>query len=59
VAPRATTLGLAEGRVDPAMNENNAKQVMPERGARVDAAQAQIIAGKLKVSDYTLANRCR
>jgi hypothetical protein len=32
---------------------------MPEMGARVDAAQAQIIAGKLKVSNYTVANRCR
>jgi basic membrane protein A len=59
VAPGATTLGLAKGGVDLAMNENNAKQVVPEMGARVDAAQAQIIAGRLKVSDYTVANRCR
>jgi basic membrane protein A len=59
VARGVTALGLAEGGVDLPMDQHNAKLVTPAMRARIDAAQAQIIAGRLKVIDHTLANRCR
>jgi basic membrane protein A len=51
--PGVQSLGLAEGGVDYAMDENNAKLVTPEMLARVEAAKAAIITGTLKVTDYT------
>jgi len=59
VVPGVTALGLAEGGVDLAMDEHNAKLVTPSMRAKIDAARAQVIAGKLKVIDYTVANSCR
>jgi len=59
VVPGVTALGLAEGGVDLAMDEHNAKLVTPAMRATIDAARAQIIAGKLRVIDYTVANSCR
>ena len=59
VRPGITALGLKEGGVDYAMDEYNAKLVTPEMRKRVDAAKADIIAGKLKVVDYTVANACK
>ncbi len=58
VRPGVTALGLAEGGVDLAMDENNAALVTPAMQSRLSAARADIIAGKLKVVDYTSANRC-
>jgi basic membrane protein A and related proteins len=59
VKPGVTALGLKEGALDYAMDEHNAKLVTPAMKARVEAARADIIAGKLKVTDFTVANACR
>ena len=53
-----TSLGLKEGGVDYALDKNNEKLVTPEMKAKVDAAKADIIAGKIKVVDYMAANKC-
>ena len=53
-----TSLGLKEGGGDIAMDQHNAKLVTPEMKAKVDAAKADIISGKIKVTDYMAANRC-
>jgi basic membrane protein A len=57
--PGLTILGLAEGGVDYAMDDNNAKLVSADMKAKVDAAKADIISGKLKVVDYMAANACK
>ena len=57
--PGLTILGLAEGGVDYAMDDNNAKLVTADMKAKVDAAKADIISGKLKVVDYMAANACK
>jgi len=59
VVPGVTALGLKEGGVDVAMDEHNARLVPPEMKRAVDAARGDIIAGRLKVIDYTVANACR
>lgn len=57
--PGVTVLGLKEGGVDVAMDSYNAKLVTPEMKARVDAARADIIAGKIKVVDYMADGSCK
>lgn len=59
IHPGVTALGLKEGALDYALDEHNAKLVTPEMKRRVEAAKAEIIAGRLKVIDYTAANRCQ
>jgi basic membrane protein A and related proteins len=59
VQPGVTALGLKEGGVDLAMDEHNAKLVTPAMHAKLDAARADIVSGKLQVIDYTTAMRCR
>jgi basic membrane protein A len=59
IQPGVTALGLKEGGVDLAMDEHNARLVTPPMRARLDAARAEIVSGKLKVVDYTLALACR
>ena len=54
-----TVLGLKEGGVDYAMDDNNAKLVSADMKAKVDAAKADIIAGKIKVADYMADNACK
>lgn len=56
--PGMTALGLKEGGVDVAIDEDNAKLVNAAMKAKVDAARADIIAGKIKVIDYMAANSC-
>ena len=56
--PGVTSLGLKEGGVDVALDEHNAKLVTTAMKAKVDAARADIIGGKLKVVDYMAANKC-
>ena len=53
-----TALGLKEGGVDVAMDQHNAKLVTADMKAKVDAARADIISGKIKVIDYMAANKC-
>jgi basic membrane protein A and related proteins len=52
-------LGLKEGGVDYALDEHNAKLVSAEMKAKVDAAKADIVAGKIKVADYMADNSCK
>jgi len=58
VQPGVTALGLKEGGLDLAFDDNNAKLVTPEMRRRVDAAKADIVAGRIKVIDYTAASSC-
>jgi basic membrane protein A and related proteins len=51
-------LGLKDGGVDYAMDDNNAKLVTPEMKAAVEAAKADIIAGKIQVHNYMSDNAC-
>jgi basic membrane protein A len=53
------SLGLKEGGVDYAMDENNAPLVTAQMQRRVDAAKAAIVAGSLPVADYAGGVGCR
>jgi basic membrane protein A len=57
--PGVTVLGLKEGGVDYALDDNNAKLVTADMKKKVDAAKADIIAGKIKVADYMADNACK
>ena len=59
VKPGVSALGLAEGGVDYAMDEHNARLVSAAMKRQVDAAKADIISGKIKVIDYMTANGCK
>ncbi|GAB4043233.1 MAG: BMP family ABC transporter substrate-binding protein [Rubrivivax sp.] len=59
VVPGVSSLGLKEGALELAIDEHNAKLVTPAMRARLEAARADIVAGRLKVIDYTVANACR
>ena len=53
-----SSLGLAEGGVDYAMDDNNKDLVTEEMKAAVEAAKADIISGKVTVHDYMSDNAC-
>jgi basic membrane protein A len=53
------SLGLKEGGVDWALDQYNEKLVTPEMKAKVEAAKADIIAGKITVVDYMSNNSCK
>jgi basic membrane protein A len=59
VKPGVQALGLKEGGVDYALDQHNAKLVGAEMKAKVDAAKADIIAGRISVIDYMAANACK
>ncbi|HVU16443.1 MAG TPA: BMP family ABC transporter substrate-binding protein [Candidatus Didemnitutus sp.] len=50
--PGQTVLGLAEEGVDYSYDEYNKSVLTPEIKAKLDQAKADIIAGKIKVSEY-------
>ena len=52
-------LGLAEGGVDWAQDENNAKLITPEMKTKMDSIKQDIIAGKIKIHDYMADNTCK
>lgn len=54
----ANDLGVKEGGVDVALDDNNKALVTPEMLAAVDKAKADIIAGTVKVHDYMSDNAC-
>ena len=54
-----TVLGLKEGGVDYAVDQYNDKLVSGALKQKVDAAKADIIAGKIKVADYMADNACK
>jgi basic membrane protein A len=54
-----SVLGLKEGGVDWALDQYNEKLITPEMKAKVDAAKADIISGKITVVDYMSNNSCK
>ncbi len=52
-------LGLKEGGVDWALDQYNEKLVTPAMKAKVEAAKADIISGKIVVHDYMSDNACK
>ena len=56
--PGIQALGLAESGVSYAMDDNNKPLVTADMQAKVEAAKADIISGKLKVHDYMEDNKC-
>jgi len=59
VTPGVTVLGLKEGGVDYALDKHNEKLVNADMKKKVDAAKADIMAGKIKVADYMADNACK
>jgi basic membrane protein A len=59
IRPGVLSLGLKEGGVDVALDEHNAKLVSAEMRKKVDAARADIVAGRIRVVDYMVANACK
>jgi basic membrane protein A len=57
--PGITVLGLKEGGVDYAMDENNAKLVTADMKKKVDTVKSYIMTGKIKVADYMADNACK
>lgn len=53
-----SVLGLKEGGVDYAMDENNAPLVDDDMKAAVEDAKAKIISGEVEVHDYMSDNSC-
>jgi basic membrane protein A and related proteins len=51
-------LGLKEGGVDWALDDNNKALVSDDMKKAVDAAKADIISGKIAVHDYMADNKC-
>ncbi len=56
--PGTLMLGLAEGGVGLAFDNDNAPAVTAEMRGKVDAARAGIVAGQVTVHDYTSDNAC-
>ena len=56
---KVTVLGLKEGGVDYAMDTHNARLVSAEMKKKVEAAKADIIAGKTAVIDFMAKNECK
>jgi basic membrane protein A and related proteins len=52
-------LGLKEGGVDWTLDQYNEKLVTPDMKAKVEAAKADIISGKIAVHDYMSNNTCK
>ena len=52
-------LGLKDGGVDWALDKDNEKLVTPEMKAKVEAAKADIVSGKIVVHDYMSNNSCK
>jgi basic membrane protein A len=50
--PGLKVLGLADDAIAYAVDDNNRALITPDMRAKVEAAKADIIAGKLKVTDY-------
>jgi len=54
-----SVLGLKEGGVDYAMDDNNARLVSSSVQKKVEDLRAAIITGKIKVADYMADNACK
>ena len=51
-------LGLAEGGVGWALDENNAALISDDMKSKIEAASVDIVAGKISVHDYRADNNC-
>ena len=51
-------LGVAEGGVDWALDENNAELISPEIKAAVEEAKAKIVSGEIEVAEYYATESC-
>ncbi len=56
--PGLKVLGLAEGGVGWALDDYNRGLISPETEAKLAQAEKDIIAGTIKVADYTVNNSC-
>jgi basic membrane protein A len=56
--PGVQVMGLAEDGVGWALDDNNKALITPEMQAAVDAAQAKIVSGEVKVHDYSTDGAC-
>jgi len=56
--PGINVLGVSDGGIDYAIDENNAPLITPEMKAAVEKAKADIIAGTIQVHDYRTDNKC-
>ncbi|SCK27202.1 BMP family protein [Vogesella sp. LIG4] len=52
------TMGLKEGGVDWALDDNNRKLISKAMEGKINQAKKDIISGKVKVVDYRAANSC-
>ncbi len=57
--PGVSSLGLKEDGVGYALDKYNEKLITADMKKKVDAAKADIIAGKIKVVDYMTDNACK
>ena len=57
-SPGMQVLGLAEGGVDLAMDDNNKDLISDEMMAAIEDAKAKIVAGELEVHDYMSDESC-
>ncbi|MEO7741443.1 MAG: BMP family ABC transporter substrate-binding protein [Usitatibacter sp.] len=57
--PGLQVLGLKEDGVDYALDKNNEKLITPEVKKKVDAAKADIVAGRIKVADFMADPTCK
>jgi basic membrane protein A len=57
--PGMSVLGLKEDGVGYAIDKHNEKLVSADMKKKVEAAKADIIAGKIKVADYMADNACK
>ncbi len=58
-ASGATTLGLKENGVDWSLDDDNRALITPAMKAKADEAKAAIVAGTIKVVDYTVTRNCK
>lgn len=56
--PGLVVLGLAEGGVDWALDDNNANLITEEMKAKLNDIRAKIVSGEIKVHDYMSDNTC-
>ena len=57
-AAETQVLGLAEDGVGWAIDKHNRHLISADMEAKVEAARADIVSGKLKVHDYMSNNKC-
>lgn len=56
--PGVVSIGLKEGGMDWVLDQHNRALVSPAMEKQINQARQTIIAGKIKVADYRVSNRC-